>query len=182
MRRAVRVFFHLAAGVSGVLFLLAVALWIASYHSMYAVQVGNVTSLRMLAASRGELGFLSQTFEFGYPYGSSAVKWTWKTGPAQDLVGQVGKNRPNGSAPIAGFMFRRIAVPDVTGSILLFPLAVLVAVFAPLPLADVLLIRRRRRRRRRLAAGLCVACGYDLRASPGRCPECGATPAATHSV
>jgi hypothetical protein len=35
---------------------------------------------------------------------------------------------------------------------------------------------RRRRANRRVIAGFCGNCGYDLRASKGRCPECGAMP------
>ena len=45
-------------------------------------------------------------------------------------------------------------------------LGTLVFVAASLPAH----VRRALRRRR----GLCPACGYDLRATPGQCPECGA--------
>ena len=50
------------------------------------------------------------------------------------------------------------------------PLWAGVVVFAAPP---ALLLRWRVRARRRARRGLCARCGYDLRESPARCPECG---------
>jgi hypothetical protein len=42
--------------------------------------------------------------------------------------------------------------------------------------------RRRRQIAARLRRGLCAHCGYDLRASPGKCPECGAARATAQAT
>jgi hypothetical protein len=49
---------------------------------------------------------------------------------------------------------------------------VIVACLAPTVLQSIH-VARTRHLRRRLGGGQCVRCGYDLRATPHRCPECG---------
>jgi hypothetical protein len=44
---------------------------------------------------------------------------------------------------------------------------------APLPTWRLLAYLKRRKRQSRAAKGQCMTCGYDLRGTPKRCPECG---------
>jgi hypothetical protein len=50
------------------------------------------------------------------------------------------------------------------------------ALFSVLPLRWLWLDRLRRKRVAGSKFGLCIVCGYDVRATPDRCPECGTIP------
>ncbi|GEM_PF-2562692 len=66
------------------------------------------------------------------------------------------------------------------------PNLLMVFLYSPLLLFSILSaadythrLHRRYRGRNRIAQGLCVQCGYDMRATPDRCPECGTVRSAT---
>lgn len=75
-----------------------------------------------------------------------------------------------------GFRVRHTERPNWTLAIVV-PHWFVCAILFGVPAVVGLLAPRRRERERRLQ-GLCGYCGYDLRATPERCPECGRAPGA----
>jgi len=63
---------------------------------------------------------------------------------------------------------------QITMRYLRFPHILLILILAlPVGIAIISIIRRKRSRSGQIQT-LCAKCGYDLRATPNRCPECGA--------
>jgi hypothetical protein len=78
--------------------------------------------------------------------------------------------------PVHGFLGFGWEVNSWNGSVTDYKISAPFWFLTPLfgGIASIPLWRAIRRRRRR-KMGRCVECGYDLRATPDRCPECGAT-------
>jgi hypothetical protein len=118
---------------------------------------------------------------------SMALRWAnvdrytrlkyWMTLGVSKAEKQIKTEKDKASAAggtVLGQIFRRSQPPLVEHAV---PYWVIVAVGGAGFAARVGASAMGRRRQRRLhRLGLCPACGYDLRASPGRCPECGAVP------
>ena len=154
----------LAAGVSAALCVAVFVLWARSYFAADYYLAGAFPSQPeawRLVSQGGAVRF-ERAHHVGRDAHAAAGKW--RRGSLGFSVGEAGP-------PLAGpGVYVRIAWVSVPHWAVALPVG---AVAVGLTAAAA----RWRRRDRRLAAGLCPQCGYDLRASPDRCPECGSAAA-----
>jgi hypothetical protein len=160
----------LASSLSGVLCASLMVLWVVSYREVVYVGHTNREGAYFRAAShRGgiEVNLYRVVFLPGARHG-----WEVETFPAD---GRFTKQDNDGRG--VGWRGVRL-LPEAVGRRHVHALVVshwLVAI--PLAVPPGWWLKRRARDRDRKRKGRCHQCGYDLRATPDRCPECGRVPA-----
>jgi hypothetical protein len=157
-----------AAILSLFLCIASTALWVRSYRICDSTRFADSGQWRSYTSSRGRVIYL-RARRIVEPYLNE--KFSLTTQPAIPNV-ETAQWLVRDFVRFAGFAYGEGSAPDYVGRALVVPLWFTTLLFAVPPALWVRGWRRRRARRQ----GLCPKCGYDLRATPDRCPECGAEP------
>ena len=174
---------YLFAAVSVTLWLGTITLWIQSYWRTRSVRLSRAQFECLVVVDRGVLGFDlcgGDTGDRGFDwndyrraavYGRDKLNTFGQTPWSRLGFGTWTYDRDVGS----GFFLGR----SIPGRAVFLPLWCVAAATAVTPL---LWVHRRHRRKLREVTNLCVSCGYDVRATPARCPECGTVASRGHTA
>ena len=200
-RKLVRGLIAASALVSALLFVLVVAVWVRSYLVSDWVRVMRETEgpeydVMVDGHPVGHRDDFQRELGIQHGRGRIGVSVERRTNVSSDA--QPGFNWQrlpptpmdvSGLAGIAEVFFDRLGFGVIkmrertdpgTSSVtvgILFPLWFAAVVTGTLPAVWLTRWRRESIAAKRRRAGQCTGCGYDLRESPERCPECGAAPA-----
>ena len=185
MRRLSRILLNAAAVVSLGLCVLMISLWVRSYTRFDHYHWWDQESGRyvVVASLRGGLQIAAVD---RMPLAAEGTRWFkgWQVSRLNTHNGAGGDYgddwqlfRSTGREPAQRLGFKLLTGKFDTGNFWSVRVPFWCPALASAILPGIVFVRFMRRVRR-WRAGLCPTCGYDLRATPSRCPECGAAPAA----
>ena len=172
---------HILRSALSIGLVITAGMWVRSYWRCDSLMWSDSSRFINLISSGGRLNVTETMWDHGTasPPGWSASSWSRSDRPPHwERV-----DEPYNRRRFAGFEWTEAMWPMSGDDVTVFfhvPTYRLIAVpywfiaaLLSLPLIRVFVVTRRRRHR--LARQLCPDCGYDLRGTPGRCPECGAS-------
>jgi hypothetical protein len=164
--------FSFLAALSSLMFIATIAIWVQSEQDYYDFAMNS--RYNFLIESMSDEGRIRFALTIGLVSGDLGPPTPWQRISNAYMRPGIHGDPQNGLVSVRWVSFQRYSQPGyMIGYALVIRLWIVALTTSVLPL---IWLQKRIVNRRREMTGFCRNCGYDLRATPDRCPECGTIP------